>query len=168
MDTFYEIEASYQVTYSERLRATWNLTLRSPLALLTLSILPAMGVLLLWTMSWPTSNNNALDYVFVIACFAYMPLMLILSAYRSYRADQRKGPYHYRFNGEGVHVSTATSELTQRWPAILRVREANGILFLYFTKRCAHIVPLRVLTSPAESRAIQQLAAAGGVTDVGT
>src|SRR5690349_15197267 len=140
MEMSHEIEATYQATYGERLRAAWNLTLRAPIALVILSVFPIAGLCLAWTMSLPTSKNSAIDYILVVVCIAYMPVIFLWGTYRSHVAAVKKGPYHYRFNGEGIHTSTATSELTHRWPAILRVRESAGILFLYYTKRCAHIV----------------------------
>jgi hypothetical protein len=168
METSQELEARYRLTYGERLRAAWDLTLGSPAALLSLCIFPVLGFALIWTMSLPTSRNNAWDYLLVAACFAFMPFMFFWNTFRAHRADRSKGPYHYRFNSEGIHVTTPTSELTHHWPAILRVRESRGILYLYFTKRCAHIVPLRVLSSPSASQAVQQLAIAAGVSRVGT
>ena len=168
MGTSREIEAIYQATYGERLRAAWNMTLRAPIALLILSAFPIAGLFLLWAMSLPTSKNNFIDYILVFVCITYIPAIFLWGTYRSHVAAMKKGPHHYRFDSEGIHTSTATSELTHRWPAILRVRESQGILFLYYTKRCAHIVPLRALASPEESAAIQQLATEGGVSRVGT
>jgi hypothetical protein len=131
-----------------------------------LCFFPALGILLIWTMSWPTTSNTFWDYLLVSSCFGFVPSMFLWNAYRTHRASRAKGPY--RFNAAGVHVSTRTTQLTHLWPGILRVRERRGILFLYFTKRCAHCVPLRALTTPGASAAIHQFAVAGGVPRVGT
>jgi hypothetical protein len=168
METSQEIEASYSLSYSERLRAAWDLTLASPFTLLSLCFFPVMGIVLVWTFSLPTSLNTVWDYFLAAGCFGFVPCMLLWNTYRAHRANRAKGPYLYRFNTAGVHVSTPTSQLTHYWPAILRVRERRGILFLYFSKRCAHCVPLRALPAPEASTAIYQFAVAGGVPRIGT
>lgn len=161
-----QLEATYRLTYSERLRAIWDLSWGSPLAMLWLLFFPACGFALLWFMSRSTSQNTASDYIFAVFCFAFVPSMFLWNAFRAQRADQVKGPYTYRFDSEGLHVSTRTSELTQRWPAILRVRIKGGMLYLYFAKSCAHCVPLRVLPATDSVAVVQQLATAGGVPRV--
>ena len=168
MDSSTQLEATYKLKYSERLRAGWDLSFGSPLAVLWLLFFPALGATLLWTMSWPTSRNTDSDYLLVFACFAFVPGMFLWNAFRAQRADRAKGPYIYRFSSEGIHVTTPTSELTHRWPAILRVRSKGGMLYLYFTKTCAHCVPLRALPSAGSVANIENLAGAGGVLRVGT
>ncbi|RAN81690.1 hypothetical protein B5P43_08100 [Bacillus sp. SRB_336] len=168
METSQEVAATYSLSYSERLRAAWEISLASPPALLSLSIFPVMGIVLAWTLSLPVSDNTFWDYLIAAACFGFVPCMFLWNAYRSHRANRAKGPYLYRFDSAGVHVSTPTSQLTQLWPAILRVRERRGILFLYFSKRCAHCVPLRALPAPEASAMIYQFAVAGGVPRIGS
>jgi hypothetical protein len=166
MDIPQEIEATYSLSYPERLRAAWDVTLASPVTLLSLSFFPAIGLVLVWTLSLPTSHT-VWDYLAAAACFAFVPCMFLWNAYRAQRASRAKGPYVYRFNNAGVHVSTRTIQLTLLWPAILRVRERRGMLFLYFTKRCAHCVPIRALPAPQALAEIYQFAIAGGVPRVG-
>ena len=133
-----------------------------------MSIFPIIGMVLLWTMSLPDGQIEIWDYLIAIGCFGFVPLVFLWSVYRIHRANRGKGPYQYRFNSDGVHVTTSMSELTHRWPAISRVRQRRGILFLYFTKRSAHCVPVRALPTPGAAAAIQELAAAAGVPRVGT
>jgi len=168
METKPRIETTYRLTYAERLRAAWELTLSVPASMLPLCFFPVMGAVLLWIASLPTSHNTGWDYVVVVGCFAFVPCMVLWNTYRAQRADRTKGPYHYCFDAEGVHVTTPISALTHRWPAILRARKTKGMLYLYFTKRCAHCIPLRVLPTSSAAQEIEQLAAAGGVPRVGT
>jgi len=168
MQTEPQIEATYRLFYAERLRAAWELTLGAPAAMLPLAFFPAMGAILLWVTTWPTSRNTPWDYAIALGCFAFVPVMILWNTFRAQRAARKKGPYHYRFDSLGVHVTTQISELTHRWPAILRVRKTRKMLYLYFTKRCAHCVPLRVLPTSDAPGEIQRLAAAGGVPRVGT
>ena len=167
METERHIQTTYRLTYAERLRASWELTANAPTVLLPLCIFPAMGAILLWTTSLPTSRNTAWDYVLALACFAFVPFMILWNAFRAHRANRNKGPYHYRFDSLGIHVTTATSELTHRWPAIMRTRKTRRMFYLYFTRRCAHCVPLRALPTGGATEEIEQLASAGGAFRAG-
>jgi hypothetical protein len=161
METSQELEASYSLTYGERLRAAWDLTMGSPTAILWLCFFPFLGILLLWVLRWPASHNPVWDYFLILICFAFVPFMFLWTTYRAHREDSGKGMYKYRFDPAGVHVTTATSELTHHWPAISRVRENGTMLYLYFTERSAHCVPLRALTAAGATEAIRRMAAAG-------
>ncbi|WP_181373083.1 YcxB family protein [Massilia glaciei] len=167
MEASQELEANYSLTYPERLRAAWDLTMGSPSAILWLCFFPGLGILLLWLMTWSGSRATGLDYFLAFVCFAFVPALIMWITHRAHVADREKGPYSYRFNDEGIHVTTATSELTHRWPAIVRVRQKRDMLYLYFTARNAHCVPLRVFPAGAAA-AIEGLASAGGVPRVGT
>ncbi|MES3022383.1 MAG: YcxB family protein [Pseudomonadota bacterium] len=167
METSQELQASYSLTYGERLRAAWDLTMGSPVAILWLCFFPGLGIVLLWLMNWPNNRATGLDYFLAFVCFAFVPLLFLWITHRAHVADSDKGLYSYRFNGDGVHVTTADSELTHRWPAIVRVRQKGRMLYLYFTERNAHCVPLRVFPAAGAAAAIQGLASAGGVARVG-
>lgn len=163
-----EVDAQYTLSFPERLRANWDLTLASPVSMLSVCVLPLIGIALIWVMSRPTSRNTLWEYFFAVACFTYYPVVFLLNTYRAHRLQSERGLFHYRFDADGVHVTTAKSRLSHLWPAISRVRARRGILFLYFTKRCAHCVPLRALPSSQSLATIQQLASVGGVLRVGT
>ena len=168
METSPRLEATFSLTYGERLRAGWALTLKSPSSLLWLSVFPLFGIILLVLMLMPRSQNSAMDLVALAGCFGFVPFMFLFNTYNAHRAERSRGPYTYRFDEDGLQVTSATSELKQTWAAIPRVRESSGILLLYFNKRCAHCIPLRALDSSEAAGAIMQLASAAGVPRVGT
>jgi hypothetical protein len=168
MDSSQSIEAKFSLTYTERLRAGWALTLGSPASLAWLSFFPICGIALLVLMTLPTSHQSLWDWVLVAACFGFVPFMFFFNSYNAHRADRAKGPYTYRFDGEGLQVLSATSELKQSWAAIPRVRERLGIVFLYFNKRCAHCVPVRALGGSSAVDSVMRLATAAGMPWVGT
>lgn len=136
--------------------------------LLALSLFPIAGCALLWTILSNRYLAQVWEYLLVVACFLYIPLIFVLNCYRAHRFGMKRGPYHYRVDEDGVHVTTRFSELTQHWAAISRVRQRNGIVFLYFTKRSAHCIPVRALPASDCVALIETLARAAGVPRVGT
>jgi hypothetical protein len=168
METSRKFEATFSLTYGERLRAGWALTLKSPASLAWLSVFPLFGIILLVLMLLPRSQNSAMDFVVLVGCFGFVPFMFLFNTYNAHRTERSKGPYTYRFDETGLQVTSVTSELKQSWAAIPRVRESAGILLLYFNKRCAHCVPLRALGGSGVAGAVMELASAAGVPRVGT
>jgi hypothetical protein len=168
MDTSKQIEITFSLTFSERLRAGWALTIGSLTTLLWMSFFPLCGLALLAIMLLPTSRNSAWDVVVLATCFGFVPFMFFLNSYNTHRADRKSGPYSYRFDQTGLQAATTTSELKQSWSAVLRARERFGILFLYFNKRCAHCIPVRAFRDPAGASSVLQLATDAGVPHVGT
>jgi hypothetical protein len=168
MDTTPPLEATFSLTYRERVSAAWALTLGTPVTLIPLSFFPLAGAALL-AIKWLTPSPASLMDILVIALsFAFVPGVFFLNAYNAHRADRNKGPYTYRFDQSGLQCVSSIAEMKQSWAAIPRARERVGILFLYFNKRCAHCIPVRAFANPDVANSVMQLAAAGGVPRVGT
>lgn len=168
METPQAFEATSSLSYPERLRAAWALTLSSPASLVWLGLFPILGTVLLVIAMLPTSRNPVLTVLTAIACFAFVPLLFLFNTYSAHRADRKHAPYTYRFDETGLQVISANSDLKQTWAAIPRIREHSGILLLYFSERCAHCVPLRALGGSAAAISVIQLASASRVRSVCT
>ena len=160
------IEATFSLSYFERLKIVLALTLASPVSMVWLSMFPVFGFVVLYLMASPTSNNSSMSIVAAIGCFGFIPFIILFNAYSAHRADRKNGPYNYRFDDTGLQVISSNSELKQSWSAIPRMRERLGILLLYFSKNCAHCVPVRALGNSVSS--VIQLAVKNGVPHVDT
>ncbi len=166
METSSPLEARFSLTYVERLRAGWALTLSSAASLLWLSFFPLCGIVLIWLMVRPSSRNSIWDAILVALCFGFVPFMFLVNTYRAHRADQKNGPYTYSFDHAGLQVHSLKAELKQNWGAILRARERLGIVFLYFNKQCAHCIPVRAFANPDCANSVLRLASENGVPRV--
>lgn len=166
MDDIPQIEARFCPTYQERLLAEWQLLIGSPKTLLAGIAFPAAGLWLFVLLFQHPDLYSAWSLLVGLACFAFTPFFFFLNSYRAQRISVKNGPFTYAFDAEGVHVSTPLARSSHLWPAITRVRATRGMLFIYFSKRCAHFIPLRALPASDAVVAIQNLASAGGASRV--
>ena len=163
-----KVEASFQPTYAERLRAEWSILTNLPVLMLFNAMFPLAGIFLLWLPVRYPASTPSWSYVAGFASLAFVPFMFLYNSYRGHKFTLERGPYTYAFDLDGVHVKTPLAQATHRWPAILCVRERHGNLLLYYSKRCAYFVPVRALPGSDSVREIQEFARAGGVSRVGT
>jgi len=168
METTQRVETTFLPTYRERLRAELSLLGRAPVTLLASAAFPAAGIWLLWLLLKHPQTASASSFVTVFACFCFTPFFFFWNSYRAHRISKKSGPFTYVFDSAGVHVSTSLAQSTQLWPGILRIRASDRLLFVHFSKRCAHFVPVHALPAPDSVKIIRQLAHAGGVSRVGT
>lgn len=165
-DVNQRVEATFSPSYVERLAAEWILLVRSPITLLCLAAFPAAGV---WLATLLLGHRGAAPdgaWLAVLLAFGFSPSVFFLNTYRAHRANLAQGAVTYRFDCEGVHVSTRLARSSLHWPAILRVRSSRSLILFHVTKRCAHFVPMRALSDTGAIDVVQQLAKAGGVPKV--
>lgn len=155
------------LTYAERLRAVLSLVLTSPSYWIWHAFFPLAGVVLIVLGARSQLPISAYYWVTVAACFGFSPFLILLVTFNAHRTARKQGPYVYRFDEAGLYLANATSELKQSWAAIPRVRASGGILLLYFSKHCAHCVPLRALGGSEVAACVMRLASAAGVPRVG-
>lgn len=156
------VEVTPVLTYGERLRMTWLLTLGSPAALFWVLLPPACGLFLLLATLRRGRGFDLADTAIILMSFAIIPVLELLKVRRQQREARAKGPHRYRFDAEGLHVSAPHSALMLRWAAIPRVRERAGFLLVYFHPHATHCLPLRMLTRE-DADAIVRFARDAGV-----
>lgn len=167
MDVIQPVEANFTPSYAERIHAELFLLWRSPVALVFTAAFPAAGLWLAILLLRHPATTSASAWLAVLLAFGFSPAIFLWNSYRAHRATQAQGPVSYVFDSEGVHISARLARSFYRWPAILRVRTSPAMLFVYFSRRCAHFVPLRALQEPRAIEIVRQLARAGGVPSVG-
>ncbi|HYG05393.1 MAG TPA: YcxB family protein [Stenotrophomonas sp.] len=160
------INSTFYPSYGERLGAEWFLLVHAPINLLAALAFPAAGVWLAWLLlSHPESTSGGAWFLVLLA-FGFSPAMFFWNSYRAHRVALAQGAFNYAFDSEGVHVSTPLAQSFHRWPAVLRIRASRNLLLVYFSKRCAHFVPIRALPGNGAVDVVRQLAKAGGVPRV--
>ena len=157
------VDIAYSLRYGEWLQALWLLTLGSPTARFWILAPRLFGLPLpLWLRHEGIDSLSWL-WILIAVSAAMSPLQIARRARLHERNARQQGPHRYRFDADGLEVRSANSELKQRWAAILRIRRRNGFLFLYFSKRHAHVIPRRVLLDRDGEATLLRLAKLGGV-----
>lgn len=159
------VEVTFQPRWQERLAATVAHVRTRPIGFLPLLAFPLAGMVLLAMHLWSHIPLSASSVGAILLAIAFPFLMVAFGLWQGRQADRRLGDYRYRFDGKGLELRTANSELHLAWPGIVRVRSANGVLLLYFTKQCAQFVPFRVLGADGAEK-VMAMAHAGGVPRV--
>lgn len=153
-----DVEATFFLTFDERLTLLW--ALRSPGALATLILV--LSLCIMWIVQ--TTSLLSGTVVAMAVCFG-----VVLKVHQAQRLDREKhAPHTYRFDESGAHVTSSTAKATLSWRTFSRVRVRHGILFLYVGKGSAHCVPLRAFGNSRAVDTVMRLAASGGVPQVGS
>lgn len=156
------VEITSVLTFGERLRMTWLLTLGSPAAMFWVLLPSACGLFLLLATLRRGRGFDLADTAIILVSFAIIPVLELFKVRRQQREARAHGPHHYRFDHEGLSITAPHSALMLRWAAIPRVRERAGFLLVYFHRHAAHCLPLRMLTRE-EADAIVRFARDAGV-----
>lgn len=159
------VEITPVLTFGERLRVTWLLTLGSPAATLGVLLPSACGLFLLLFILWHRHIPRVVDVTTIVALFATIPVLELFKVRREQREARVNGPHRYRFDRDGLHITTPKAEVKLRWAAIPRVRERAGFLMVYFHRSAAHCLPLHMLTRE-EADAIVRFARDAGVARI--
>lgn len=159
------VEITPVLTYRERLRVTWLLTLGSPAALFWMLLPSVCGLLLLMMNHRHRHGFQFVDTLIIVLAFAIVPMLQLFKVRSQQRAARALGPDRYRFDQEGLSITAPNSTLTLRWAAIPRVRERAGFLLVYFHPHAAHCLPLHMLTRE-EADAIVRFARDAGVARI--
>lgn len=159
------VETTPALTFGERLRVTWLLTFGSPAALFWVLLPPACGLFLLLSTLRSGRGFDLAGTAIIVLSFAIIPVLQLLKVRRQQRVARANGPHRYRFDREGLCITTPNTEVKLRWAAIPRVRERAGFLLVYFHPHAAHCLPLRTLTR-GEADAIVRLARDAGVARI--
>src|SRR5690606_11764393 len=109
-----KVEASFQPTYTERLRAEWSILISLPVLMLFNAMFPLAGIFLLWLAIRYPASTPSWSYVAGFASLAFVPLMFVYNSYRGHKFTLERGPYTYGFDLEGVHVTTPLAQATHR------------------------------------------------------
>jgi len=165
VETSEHIEVTCELTFSENLRAAWDLATGSFADIAWMCAFPVAGLILASTMVGSDGNGSLWVYLFLIWCFGFLPCTFLWNAFGRYRTERALGPYTYRFAHDGVYIETATIDVTRRWPGVVRVRKNGVMLHVYAMKNRADSIPLRALP-PGGVELILKLASAGGVKKV--
>lgn len=136
------IELTVELTYLERLGAHLAMAMGSAATLLGFACVPGCGILLVATMS---PHLDWLSWWVATACFAFVPVVLLVGAYRGHLASRKKGPPVFRLTPDGIEIKTRTAELKQAWAGIERVSTRLGLLLVYTSRNCAYPLPLRLM-----------------------
>ena len=139
------VEITPILTFGERLRMTWLLTLGSPAALFWVLLPSACGLFLLLSTLRNERGFDLAGTAIIALSFGIIPVLQLLKVRRQQREARAHGPHRYRFDHEGLSITAPHSALTLRWAAIPRVRERAGFLMVYFHPHAAHCLPLRML-----------------------
>ena len=148
------IEADGTFDLHDLLRGNWlrgrRVYLGSLLALI-LAIIAISAAMLQhdWSEYWVPAGAG-----FVIFASIWFPYFY--SSQKSSKHPFIRDPFHFRFDEDGVFVSTARSEGVVRWPGILAWKEDKDTLLLY-SWGYSHIIPKRFFANTANMDAARQL-----------
>lgn len=105
----------------------------------------------------------------ILALIVWAPVVYLLlrlktwSLFRAWPADLRD--VEITVSPSGIDIVTPKMTQTFAWSAVTKVRRDRRSIYLFFSSRMAHIVPLRAFQSPVDAERFLNLAAqhTGGV-----
>ena len=151
--------------FAERVRASVTLSLSCFTCLAWTLLFPAVGLVLLVTALAGSGRVEPSEAWLAAALLLYGPLMVLWTSWRGHKAFKDTVAHVYTIDTQGVRSRSAHSETFQDWSTIRSVRIRGSFLLVFFTRQCAHCIPLRFL-APHQIEAISALARAGGVQRV--
>lgn len=158
------ITLSFPFSLRDRFRAAIVLTPYSKRAIAAALVWPVLGLSFLVFMlakgrplGWDTG-------ILMLVALLFYPIMLVISTLLTHFNPQMREPFTYTFDDLGIHVSATTYEFTHRWPAISRVRRSGGFLLFFFSRQCAHCIPLSVVERAGVIGPLLALANQNGVS----
>lgn len=137
----------FPFTLMDRIRAGLAVTFACPLCLLWALAFPAVGLALPVTAYVVSGHVSTSEALLSVVLLAFVPVQLIWGAWRGDKAFKDTALHTYTFSSEGVRSRSAHAEIRQDWSLIRSVRVRSGFLMLFFTRQCAHCIPLRHLSS---------------------
>jgi len=155
----------FPFTFTDRLKAGLAITSACFGCLAWTLAFPAVGIILP-VVSYATSGDvSKLDIFLSAFLLAFMPAMILWNTWRGHKAFEDTPMHTYTIDATGVRSKSAHIEMLQDWTVFRSVRRRSGFLMLFFTKQCAHCIPLRWLDSHQLSE-IRALATSAGVNRV--
>jgi hypothetical protein len=159
------VELKFPFSFKDRLRAGLAVTAACWGCVLWTFAIPAVGIAIpiasLAVDGYVSTTNVLLSALLV----AFIPFAIVTNAWRSHKAFADTPEHVYTINAEGVRSRSAHTEVTQDWSVIRSVRVRSGFLMLFFTKQCAHCIPLRWI-SDAQIGSVARFAREGKVQRV--
>lgn len=113
--------------------------------ILLYAAIPLIGLCYLWFVTVQYHSFKLWDAGIVLFSFFYMPLMHAFACWNAGRTQFAKYPYSYRFDAEGIHTSNQAFKSLIKWDAILRVRQTNRFLSLFYSSTKALYISKTVL-----------------------
>jgi hypothetical protein len=159
------VELQFPFTFTDRLRAGLAVTAACLGCLAWTLAFPAAGIALPIVSYVVGSHFSIADALFSAFLVAFMPSMIMWNTWTAHKAFTDTPAHTYTINSEGVRSRSAHTEVMQDWSVIRRVQVKSGFLMLFFTKQCAHCIPLRYLDQ-AQLNYVVALAKAGQVRRV--
>ena len=137
----------FPFTFEDRLKAGLAVTSACPGCLIWTLAFPVVGIALP-IAAYVTSGHVATsDVLLSLWLLAFMPAAILWNTWRGHKAFSDTPMHTYTISDEGVRSKSAHTEVMQDWTVFKFVRVRGGFLMLFFTKQCAHCIPLRWLDS---------------------
>jgi hypothetical protein len=152
----------------DRLRAAFVLVPQSKPSLAAAVLFPLLA---LAYFSFTLNGIRPFDgkTAILLAIFLlFYPLVLTITVFATHFGNpQAREPFTYTFDDRGIHVSAMSYEFTHRWSAISRITRRGGYLLLFFSRSCAHTIPVRFVEQAGVIGPLLALAKDNGVATEG-
>ena len=159
-----ELEVQFHYTLWDRIRSGVVMSFQNWSSALWALALPTAGLVLLGVSAYYGRAIELRTAGIIALCFLFFPVFAVYPAVQAhFFGDRAKKPFNYQFGPFGVRAYSDTSELTQSWKAISKVKRRGGFLLLFFTPKCAHCLPYSTLEELGAVEPIVQLAREHGV-----
>lgn len=158
------VTLEFPFTFTDRLKASLAIVSACLGCLAWTLAFPALGILLA-IVSFVTGDVSKLDVFLSAFLLAFVPAMFLWNTWRGHKAFSDTPMHTYTIDATGVRSKSAHIEMLQDWTVFRSVRRHRGFLMLFFTKQCAHCIPLRWLDAHQLSE-IRDLATSAGVNRV--
>jgi hypothetical protein len=153
------LKVQFHYTFWDRIRSGLVMSFQTPSSIFWTSAFPVAGLGLLGLHLYYGTRVDIGDAVIIVLFFAFTPVFLAVHAVKTHFFSERKGkPYNYEFGDSGMRASSDTTQLTQSWQAISKIKRQGGFLLLFFSPRCAHCLPYRQLSELGTIEPILSLA----------
>jgi hypothetical protein len=150
----------FQYTFKEFFEGTRN----AARSYLSLSVLG--GVLILFTLLYLYLKNETLEGE-TNSLFSYLTPLLIgvlfislplLQAWLVWRSNPSvRGAITCWADEEGFYQQTMNSDLTVKWPALIKFKETRNLFLVYPSKQMCYLIPKRAFTNEGQVKEFREL-----------
>lgn len=155
-----ELQYSFVIDPAETVRAT-RLLRRRPLRWAHWAVWPILALLAAFYASLGVPLRELWVVGLVVGVLLALQLMGPLLQRRQVKrfyADAPKAtrPHVYRFDEDGLTISSGGSATTLAWAALREARESSEFFLLHFARGSAYYLPKRALGSPLEEQRLRE------------
>jgi hypothetical protein len=124
------------------------------------------GILLLFTLSHAYLKNGAQEGATDTSFSYLMPLLVgvlflsspLLQAGLVWRSNKSvRGDITCWANEEGFSQQTTNTDLTVKWPALIKFKETRNLFLIYPSKQMCYLIPKRAFTDEGQVKEFREL-----------